>query len=141
MHVLGQRMRTRAGARRPPPTGGMRVSGKTENQARAAVTSTHHELPPAPPPRTHGSHAVTSRHTSHAAPWVWREGEAWTRMLKKIQQSDFVEERTRRTWMVCKQSRLALPPKEESTNFTPAMAVLTLCLHLFVDSSGICRRF
>lgn len=60
---------------------------------------------------------------------------------KIIRHSEFVEEKTQRTLIVCKQSRLALPPKEKSTNFTPAMAVLTLCLHLFVDSSGICRRF
>lgn len=32
-------------------------------------------------------------------------------------------------------------PKQRSTNFTPAMAVLTLCFHLLVGSSGTFRRF
>lgn len=61
--------------------------------------------------------------------------------VKEKNTTDFVEETHNGLWSSANKSRLALPPKQKSTNFTPAMAVLTLCFHLFVDSSGICRRF
>lgn len=61
MHVLGQGMPLIPGA------GGMRVGGQCRKQAQASMTSALHglqEKPGLPPTQTHGSHAVTSRHTS-----------------------------------------------------------------------------
>lgn len=63
-------------------------------------------------------------------------------MLKKqkpTQKSEFVGGTQRTLVLTDSQTRTA--PTQKGTNFTPAMAVLTLCFHLLVDSSGIFRCF
>lgn len=69
---------------------------------------------------------------------VWREVKEAGVSVRRTQGRGAVH--SHRDLEVCT-VRMHAAPRHGSTNFTPAMALLTLCFHLFVDSSGTCRRF